>query len=98
MVEDYVNAQEPVVSADGYQRIRVLVETAERSFKGYVYKPNKPPQLRLSDYLNDYNQSFLRLAEVEVTERGQHYRVGDKQDFVAISVASIVYVTPLEGE
>ena len=86
------------MSEGDYQRIRVLVETAERSFKGNVYKPNQPDGLRLSDYLNDYTDSFLRLSDVEITERGQHYRVGDTQDFVAVSVASIVYVTPLDGE
>ncbi len=86
------------MDASDFERIRVLVETAERSFKGYVYKPKQPDDLRLSDYLNHYTDSFLRLADVEITERGQHYRVGDKQSFVAVSVASIVYVTPLDDE
>jgi hypothetical protein len=81
-----------------YQRIKVLVETAERSFRGYVYKPNQGQSYRLSDYLNHYADKFLRLSEVEVTDRGQHYRVGDKQEFVAIAVTSIVYITPMEGE
>jgi len=82
-----------------YQRIKVLVETAERSFRGYVYKPVGDTEAsRLSDYLNTYSDKFLRLADVEVTDRGQHYRVGDKQDFVAVSVAAIVYIAPMEGE
>lgn len=81
-----------------YQRIRVLVETEQRSFKGYVYKPINDENQRLSDYINTYGQRFLRLADVEVTERGQHYRVGDKVPFLAISVAAITYIAPLEGE
>ena len=82
-----------------YQRIKVLVETAERSFRGYVYKPVVDTEAaRLSDYLNTYSDKFLRLAEVEIADRGMHYRVGDKQEFVAVSVASIVYIAPMEGE
>lgn len=82
-----------------YQRIKVLVETAERSFRGYVYKPvGDTDAARLSDYLNTYSDKFLRLADVEIADRGHHYRVGDKQDFVAVSVASIVYISPMEGE
>lgn len=81
-----------------YQRIKVLVETAERSFKGHVFKPVADQSYRLSDYLNTYEDKFLRLADVEITERGQHYRVGDNQKFVAIAVSAITYIAPLEGE
>jgi hypothetical protein len=35
---------------------------------------------------------------VQVTERGQHYRVGDKQEFAAIAVSAITYITPLSEE
>jgi hypothetical protein len=39
------------------------------------------------------------LSEVQVVERGQAYRVGDKRDFVAVSKSAITYVTPLkEGD
>lgn len=82
-----------------YRKIKVLVETAERSFKGYIYKPEgDDPTLRLSDFLNHYADKFLRMAEVEVTERGQHYRVGEKQKFVAVAVTAITYIAPIEGE
>lgn len=81
-----------------YQKIRVLVETEQRSFKGYVHKPVTEDDERLSDYLNTYGDKFLRLSDVEVTERGQHYRVGDKVPFLAIAVAAITYVSPLDGE
>lgn len=81
-----------------YQRIRILVETEQRSFKGHLYKPVTEEGQRLSDYINTYGQRFLRLADVEVTERGQHYRVGDKIPFLAVSVAAITYIAPLEGE
>lgn len=80
-----------------YKKVRVLVETSERSFKGHVHIP-VADGMRLSDYLNHYKESFLRLSDVEITERGQHYRVGDRQEFVAVSVASITYITPLDGE
>ena len=81
-----------------HKRIRVLVETAERSFKGFVYKSLKEDGYRLSDHLNDYGKQFICLSEVEVADRGQHYRVGEKRDFCAISVSAITYITPLETD
>lgn len=81
-----------------YQKIKILVETEQRSFKGYLYKPVTEAAQRLSDYINSYGQRFLRLADVEITERGQHYRVGDKIPFLAVSVSAITYIAPLEGE
>ena len=44
-----------------FQRIKVLVETAERSFTGYIYKPRQGEGYRLSDYLNHYPDKFLPL-------------------------------------
>ncbi|MDP2401175.1 MAG: hypothetical protein Q8M66_04285 [Actinomycetota bacterium] len=84
--------------AEDFQRIQVLVETAERSFKGHLYKPIDNGGQRLSDYINSYGDKFLRLSDVEITERGQHYRVGDKQPFVAVAVNAITYIAPLDGE
>ncbi|MRR11017.1 hypothetical protein EG835_00670 [bacterium] len=81
-----------------YQKIRVLVETEQRSFKGHLHKPVTEEGQRLSDYINTYGQRFLRLSDVEVTERGQHYRVGDKVAFLAVAVSAITYIAPLEGE
>jgi len=81
-----------------HQIIRVLVETAERSFKGNVYKPVKDDRFRLSDHLNTYGKQFLCLTDVEISDRGQHYRVGEKQPFVAISVSAITYLAPLEPD
>lgn len=79
---------------DGYERIRVLVETDARAFRGFVYK-RKSERFRLSDYLNTYDKQFLCLTDVLITDRGKEYRVGDKRDFVAISVASVTFVTPM---
>jgi hypothetical protein len=84
------------IMAEEHQRIKVLVETAERSFKGYLYKPIRDERFRLSDWLNSYDKAFINLAEVEVADRGQHYRVGDRQNFVAVQLASITYITPME--
>lgn len=82
-----------------HERIRVLVETAERAFKGYMYKPVKDERYRLSDHLNGYDHKFISLSDVQVLDRGQQYRVGDKREFVAIAIASITYITPLrDGE
>lgn len=78
-----------------YERIRVLVETDERAFKGYVYKPDKGASFRLSDYLNSCDRSFLLLTDVQVADRGQVWRVLEKRDFIAVSIAQITYVTPL---
>jgi hypothetical protein len=82
-----------------FQKIRVLVETAERSFKGFLHKPrNTTKDQRLSDYVNSYGDKFLRLSEVEITDRGLHYRVGEKVPFCAVAVSAITYIIPLEGE
>lgn len=86
-------------SAESYEKIRVLVETAERSFRGYIYKPVKGARFRLSDHLNSYGKEFLCLTDVQVNERGQAYRASDKRDFVAVAVSAITFITPLkEGE
>jgi len=83
--------------SNDFHKIKVLVETDERSFKGYVFKPASE-EIRLSDYLNAYGDKFLRMSDVEITDRGQHYRVGEKQPFVAVSVAAITFISPIEGE
>ena len=87
----------PVEPRDGYERIRVIVETSERSFCGYVYK-RKSERFRLSDHLNTYDKQFLCLTDVTVSDRGKESRTGDKRDFVAVAVTSITYVTPTGEE
>jgi hypothetical protein len=83
----------------GFEKIRVMVETAERTFRGYVHKPISDTDNRLSDYLNQYGRQFLCLSDVAVNERGQTHRPAEKRDFVAISIAAITFVTPMrEGE
>lgn len=78
-----------------HERIRVLVETDERAFKGFIYKPVKEEGFRLSDHLNTYGKDFICLSDVQISERGQSYRVGEKRDFVAIAIGAITYITPL---
>ena len=53
-----------------YHRVRVIVETAERTFRGYLFQPIAEPTQRLSDYLNGYDRRFLCLADVSVNDRG----------------------------
>lgn len=79
-----------------HKKIRVLVETAERSFRGYVHMPVKDDMFRLSDHLNTFGKEFLCLSDVVMNERNQQYRAGEKFSFVAIAVHSIVFVTPIE--
>lgn len=79
-----------------HEQIRVLVETAERTFRGTVHKPIIDDTYRLSDHLNSYDKKFLCLSDVMINERGQEYRAGQKQDFVAIALSAITYVTPLD--
>lgn len=91
----------PPASATGesFEKIRVMVETTERIFRGYIYKPVKGTRFRLSDHLNSYGKEFLCLTDVQVNDRGQAYRAGEKREFVAISISAITYVTPMkEGE
>jgi hypothetical protein len=83
-------------ATSGLERIRVLVETQERDFKGTVYKPVKGADFRLSDHLNAYDRTFLCLSDVHVTDRGQSWAGADKREFIAIAVNAITYVTPLE--
>jgi hypothetical protein len=85
-----------VDESNSHEQVRVLVETGERSFRGTIHKPLKDERFRLSDHLNEYDRTFLCLTEVQVNERGQQYRAGDLFPFVAISVASITYVTPID--
>jgi hypothetical protein len=85
-------------SPQTHERIRVLVETAERSFRGWVYKPIKDSTYRLSDHLNSYDKAFLSLADVVIQDRGQAYRAGDRRDFVAVAVSSVTYITPLRDD
>jgi hypothetical protein len=82
-------------SAETYEPVRVLVETAERAFKGTVYKPVKGAGFRLSDHLNTYDREFLCLTDVQIADRGQAWRVSDTRGFIAVAVCSIIYVTPL---
>jgi hypothetical protein len=84
----------PAVNGE-YRRVKVLIETSERSFRGYLSVPCREGY-RLSDYLNDYDKQFMCLAEVEMGDRGQHWRVGEKLTFAAVAVESITLVTPLE--
>jgi hypothetical protein len=82
-----------------YKKVRIMVETAERTFRGFLFRPADEETMRLSDYLNEYDRPFLCLADVAVTDRGQIHRPGDKRDFVAISVSEIHYITPMrDGE
>lgn len=76
-----------------FERVRVLVETAERTFRGFVYRPRTEPSHRLSDYLNEYNRRFICLSEVLINDRGQIHRPGERKDFVAVSVSAIHYIT-----
>ena len=81
-----------------YERIRVIVETAERTFRGYLYRPVLGPDHRLSDYLNEYDRPFLCLSDVSVNDRGQTHRPGEKRDFVAISTNAISFLAPMRKD
>jgi len=78
-----------------YEKIKVLVETAERSFRGYVHKPLKDERHRLSDHLNEYDKNFLCLSDVQINERGHQYRPGEQSEFIAIAINAITYVQPI---
>jgi hypothetical protein len=82
-----------------YERVKVIVETAERTFRGFLYRPVLGPDHRLSDYLNEYDRRFVSLSDVAINERGQTHRPGEKRDFVAISTSAITFLAPMrEGE
>jgi hypothetical protein len=81
-----------------YKRVKVLIETAERAFRGYIYVPERDTHFRLSDHLNGYGKEFVCLSDVEVGERGQDGGAGEKQPFVAVATSSITYVSPLEDD
>jgi hypothetical protein len=80
----------------GYEEVRVLVETAERTFRGTLYKP-MTGRYRFSDHLNNYDRQFLCLTNVQITDRGSRDSVGEQHDFIAVSVSAITYVTPIDG-
>ncbi|MDZ4169076.1 MAG: hypothetical protein U1E26_05425 [Coriobacteriia bacterium] len=78
-----------------HEQIKVLVETSERTFRGVVHKPIVDDTYRLSDHLNNYDKKFLCLSDVAINERGQEYRAGTQQEFVAIALSAITYITPI---
>lgn len=88
--------REPDEVSDDFtlKRVRVLVETTERSFRGYVYMP--ADGVRLSDHLNSYRKHFLCMDGVEISDRGKHYATGDSAGFVAIAISQITYIRPLD--
>jgi hypothetical protein len=89
---------EDEIQEQRFEKIRVLVETAEKTFRGYIHKPVRDPNYRLSDFLNDHETTFVNLTEVKINERAMQHRPGDDQLYVAIAVSSIVYITPLEPD
>jgi hypothetical protein len=80
------------------RRIKVMVETAERAIIGYIYKPERGDNFRLSDHLNSYDKVFICLSDAEIKDRGQVHRPGEKRPFIAIAVPAITFVTPLEDD
>jgi hypothetical protein len=78
-----------------FERVKVVVETAERSFRGYITRPASDG-VRLSDYLNDYDKPFIALSEVAVNDRGQTHRPGEIHQFVAISTDAITFIAPMK--
>jgi hypothetical protein len=81
-----------------HERIRVLVETTERTLRGTVHKPVGDDRYRLSDYLNTYDRTFLCLTDVQINERGQEYRAGEHADFIAVAVNAITYIRPIDDK
>lgn len=80
-----------------HERIKVMVETAERTLIGVIHKPVVDDQYRLSDHLNSYDKNFLCLSDVQIKDRGQEYRAGEKCEFIAISVSAITFIRPLDS-
>jgi hypothetical protein len=78
-----------------FEKVRVIVETAERTFRGNLYRPIVEQGNRLSDFLNEYDRRFLCLTEVAINDRGQTHRPGEKRDFVAISTSAISFLAPM---
>lgn len=82
-----------------FERVRVVIETNERTFRGFLYKPVLDENHRLSDYLNSYERPFICVTDVQVNERGQQHRVGDRREFVAVAISAITYIAPIkDGE
>lgn len=84
--------------APPHKRIRVLVETAERAMIGFICKPERGEGFRLSDHLNTYDKFFLNLADVEIKDRGQVHRPGEKRKFIAVAIQAITFITPLDED
>jgi hypothetical protein len=80
-----------------HEKVKVLVETAERSFRGTIHKPVIDDRFRLSDHLNTYDRNFICLSDVTINDRGQQYRAGEKCEFVAVSIAAVTYITQIEA-
>lgn len=84
--------------ASSHKRVKVMVETAERAIVGYVSKPARGDGFRLSDHLNSVDTHFICLSDVEIKDRGQAHRPGEKRPFIAIAINAITFITPLEDD
>jgi hypothetical protein len=84
------------MAAQKLRRVHVLVETRERTFKGYLHMP-AVEGVRLSDHLNSLGDRYLRMSNVKVSPLGDMLRVTGEHEFVAVAAPNITYITPLDG-
>lgn len=77
------------------RRERVELETTRHRVTGSVTLSQNGFRSRVSDLLNATEQEFLALTDVTLEPLAGGETV--RRDFVAISRAHIVYLTPIDG-
>ena len=73
---------------------RIQLETARHRMTGYVTLARNGFRSRLSDLLNASDRDFIALTDVTVEPLDGGVPV--RRDFVAVSRAHIVFVTPVD--
>lgn len=73
---------------------RIMVETDRYRITGVLHLPRDGYRSRLTDYLNASERSFLALTEVEMIPLAGG--PSERRPFMALSIAHVVLVTPLE--
>jgi hypothetical protein len=76
------------------RRERIELETARHRMTGYVTLAQNGFRSRISDLLNASDRDFIALTDVTVEPLDGGAPV--RRDFVAVSRAHIVFVTPVE--
>lgn len=79
------------------EKIRVSIETCSSTIVGTVHKPAQAYRSRLSDLLNQKGANFLSVTDAAVYRQDDFAEPAYSTPYLAVNLASIEMVRPLEG-